>query len=216
VGERFSPTHQAVIVLKSQHLATTSEDAFLPQERISFERLYDEQLDFVWRSARRLGVDDGSLDDVVQQVFLVVHRRLGEFEGRSSTKTWLFSILLFAVREHRRSLRRKSPHRDGSATDPDTLVDTRVANNPERALERAEASRMIDELLETLDDDKRVVFVMAELEQMSAAEIAQATGLEPKAVYSRLRAARTDFERAASQMRRRAVTGTGAGSGRTS
>lgn len=194
------------MVSKSEHLAMH------PEETLSFGQVYEEQLDFVWRSARRLGVEDASVDDVVQQVFLVVHRRLAEFEGRSSTKTWLFSILLFAVREHKRTLRRKSPHRDGAAMDPDTLVDTQVANNPERALERAEASRMIDELLEALDGDKRVVFVMAELEQMSAAEISQATGLDPKAVYSRLRAARTDFERAAAEMRRRArIT-----SGRTS
>lgn len=153
----------------------------------SFDHLYDEQVDFVWRSVRRLGVEEGSIDDVVQQVFLVVHRRLGEFEGRSLVKTWLFSILLFAVREHKRGVRRKSPHLGAGHTDPDTLVDTAVQNNPERALERAQASRMIDELLESLEGDKRVVFVMAELEQMSAAEIGQATGLDAKSVYARLR-----------------------------
>ncbi len=176
--------------------------------RPSFDDLYEAQVDFVWRSARRLGVDEGSLDDVVQQVFLVVHRRLAEFEGRSSTKTWLFSILLNAVREHKRALRRKSPHHDAGPTDPDTLVDPLVANNPERALERAEASRVIDTLLEPLEGDKRVVFVMAELEQMSPAEIARATGLDVKTIYARLRAARIDFERAAASMRRRtAVAG---------
>lgn len=202
----------AVIVSKSRVPISTSPDGAIASEGAagawSFEQVYDAQLDFVWRSARRLGVDDGAVDDVVQQVFLVVHRRLHEFEGRSSTKTWLFAILLNAVREHKRTLRRKSPHREGAATDPDTLVDPRAANNPERALERVEASRMIDELLESLEGDKRVVFVMAELEQMTPAEIAHATGLDAKAVYSRLRAARIDFERAAAQLRRREATGT--------
>jgi RNA polymerase sigma-70 factor (ECF subfamily) len=167
---------------------------------LSFDAVYDAYVDFVWRSARRLGVGEGAVDDVVQQVFLVVHRRLTEFEGRASIRTWLFSILLNAVRDHRRSLRRKSPHAFLDGEDPDTLAEP--ALGPEEALERAEASRMIDRLLEELEDDKRVVFVMAELEQMTPAEIAEATGLEPKAVYARLRAARIDFERAASRMRK--------------
>ncbi len=78
-----------------------------------------------------------------------------------------------------------------------------AAAHPDYALERAEASRLIDRLLESLVGDKRVVFVMAELEQMTAGEIALATGLDTKAVYSRLRAARIDFERAAARLRRR-------------
>jgi RNA polymerase sigma-70 factor (ECF subfamily) len=166
----------------------------------SFDAVYDDYVDFVWRSARRLGVDESAVDDVVQHVFLVVHRRLDEFEGRSSLRTWLFSILLHAVRDHRRTLRRKSPHAFAEPADPDTLAEP--AAGPEEAFERAEASRMIDRLLEELEEDKRVVFVMAELEQMTANEISEATGLDPKAVYSRLRAARIDFERAATRMRK--------------
>jgi RNA polymerase sigma-70 factor, ECF subfamily len=170
---------------------------------LAFEGIYEQHVDFVWRSARRLGVDELAADDVVQQVFLVVHRRLGEFEGRSSLKTWLFSILLHVAREHRRGLRRKSPHWAHEPVDPDLIADGTA--NPHEALARMEAWRTIDELLETLEGDKRVVFVMAELEEMTAQEISEATGLAPKVVYSRLRAARTDFERAAAAMRRRAL-----------
>lgn len=169
-------------------------------ERLSFEEVYDEHVDFVWRSARRLGVDDAAVDDVVQAVFLVVHRRLAEFEGRSSIKTWLFSILHRAVGDHRRTLRRKSPHLRGPVAEPDELPAS--AYGPEEALERAEAAALLDRLLDTLEGDKRVVFVMVELEGMTANEIAEATGMDPKAVYSRLRAARTDFERAAQRLRR--------------
>jgi RNA polymerase sigma-70 factor (ECF subfamily) len=85
--------------------------------------------------------------------------------------------------------------------DPDLVA--AGALNPHEALSRAEASRTIDLLLESLEGDKRVVFVMAELEGMTAREIGLVTGLEPSAVYSRLRAARTDFERAAAALRRR-------------
>jgi len=168
----------------------------------TFEELYDAHVDFAWRSARRLGVDELGADDVVQQTFLIVHRRLGEFEGRSSVKTWIFSILLRVVQDHRRTLRRKSPHTLHAPVDPDLVADGAAGSNPHEALERAEASRTIDLLLESLDGDKRVVFVMAELEEMTADEIGQVTGLDRQAVYSRLRAARTDFERAAARMRR--------------
>lgn len=167
---------------------------------LTFDEVYDTNADFVWRSARRLGIGDHAIDDVMQQVFLVVHRRLAEFEGRSSMKTWLFSILLRVVKDERRSIRRKSPHWMTGPADPDALED--AGNDPEALASRAEASRTIEFLLESLDGEKRAVFVMAELEQMTANEISEATGLDPKAVYSRLRAARIDFERAAMKWRK--------------
>jgi RNA polymerase sigma-70 factor (ECF subfamily) len=169
---------------------------------VPFEQLYDDHVHFLWRSARRLGVDELGADDVVQQTFLVVHRRLAEFEGRSSPRTWLFSILLRVVHDHRRTLRRKSPHVFQPDVDLDALAAPESSASPDDALRRAEASRTIDMLLEELDPDKRVVFVLAELEEMSADEIGHATGLDRQAVYSRLRAARNDFERAAERLRR--------------
>jgi RNA polymerase sigma-70 factor (ECF subfamily) len=173
----------------------------------SFSRLYDEHVDFVWRSARRLGVHDDAADDVVQQVFVVVHRRLSEFEGRSSVKSWLFAILLRVVQDHRRSLRRKSPHTAGEPVDPEALPAATAGSDPYEALSRAEASRLIGQLLECLDKERRVVFVMAELEQMTPAEIAEALEVDVKVVYARLRAARADFEDAASRLRKRVERG---------
>jgi len=172
----------------------------------TFDEVYDEHAEFVWRSIRRLGVDASSADDVLQQVFLVVHRRLSEFEGASSMRTWLFGVLMRVVREHRRSLARKSPHlRQGGDPDEELahVPDASAVSNPEEALARAEAARTIHELLDALDDDKRAVFVLADLEQMTAPEIGEALGMDVKMVYSRLRAARTDFERAAADLRRR-------------
>jgi RNA polymerase sigma-70 factor, ECF subfamily len=167
----------------------------------SFDRVYSTYVEFVWRSALRLGVEEAAADDVVQQVFLVVYQRLNRFEWRSTLKTWLFAILLRVARDHRRVVRRKSPHLAHESVDPDLVADGAI--NPHEALSRAEASRTIDVLLDSLEGEKRVVFVMAELEEMTAAEISVATGLAPNAVYSRLRAARTDFERAAAALRRR-------------
>src|SRR5512133_3162035 len=75
-----------------------------------FGALYDEYADFVWRNARRLGIADAGLDDVVQDVFLVAHRKLGELLCSSSRRAWMFSILIRVVRAHKRTLRRKAPH----------------------------------------------------------------------------------------------------------
>lgn len=173
-----------------------------------FDRIYDENVAFVWRSVRRLGVPDDAADDVVQGVFLVVHRRLGEFEAKSTIRTWLFAIAVRVVQDHKRTVRRKSPHLLGHVEPCDAacLPDV-TSKTPYEAMERSEAAALVDGLLDELDDEKRVVFILAELEQMTAQEIAQATGLSPRAVYSRLRAARADFERAAARLRRRSGWG---------
>jgi RNA polymerase sigma-70 factor (ECF subfamily) len=161
----------------------------------TFETVYSHYVEFVWRSALRLGVKGAAADDVVQQVFLVVYRRLDGFEWQSTLRTWLFAILLRVVREHRRSA-----HPAHESVDPDLVADG--FGDPHDVLSRAEASRTIDILLDSLSGDKRILFVMAELEGMTAAEIGVVTGLTTKAVHSRLRAARTDFECAAAALRR--------------
>ena len=69
------------------------------RESVTYEQVYETNFDFVWRNARRLGLSDGVVDDVVQDVFLVVHRRLAEFQARSSIRTWLFGILLKVAKD---------------------------------------------------------------------------------------------------------------------
>jgi RNA polymerase sigma-70 factor (ECF subfamily) len=163
----------------------------------AFAALYDQQVDFVWRAARRLGVEDADADDVVQEVFFVAHRRLGEFTGRATAKTWLFGILHNVVQHHRRSRARKHRHLLAGAPrlDPDRLPDAR-SHGPAESVEHAEAMRVLDGLLARLDDGKRAVFVLAEIEQLTANEIADALGINANTVYSRLRVARQEFERA--------------------
>lgn len=165
---------------------------------LSFEDVYHAHFPFVWRSARRLGARDASLDDVVQEVFVVVHRRLADFEGRSSLKTWLFGITLRVVRDHRRSPHRRTA---GCEVDPDTL--RAGGNGPAEQAEQAQAVRLLHALLDELDDERREVFVMAELEQMPMPEIAEALGLNVNTAHSRLRAARQDFEQALARHRAR-------------
>jgi RNA polymerase sigma-70 factor (ECF subfamily) len=172
-----------------------------PAEPLAFGEVYRTHFPFVWRSARGLGVAPAALDDVVQEIFVVVHRRLPEFEGRSTLRTWIGGIALNVVRRHRRALARKSPHeltRDEPA-DPDGL--RTEARDPYEAAELAEGTRLLQHLLDQLDDEKREILVLAELEELPVPEIAEALDLKLNTAYSRLRLARQEFEQALARHR---------------
>jgi RNA polymerase sigma-70 factor (ECF subfamily) len=161
-----------------------------------FETVYQENLKFVWRAARRLGIDPGDTDDVVQEVFVVAHRRLPEFEGHAQVKTWLLKILVRVVRQYFRTQRRKPGHRPSPSLDVlDDLRDQQT-RGPAEAVERKDAVRILDRLLDRLDGEKREVFVLAEIEQLSSVEIAEVLGANLNTIYSRLRAARQEFQQA--------------------
>lgn len=172
-------------------------------KRLDFDSLYDETFAFVWRTARRMGVEPSALDDVCQEVFVIVHRRLGEFEGRSSVRTWVFGIVSNVVLVHRRSLSRRSPaHRPGAGViDPDVLVDD--GPGPHETASLSELAAVARALLAELDDDKRTVFILVELEQMPVTEVSEALGVNVNTVYARLRAAREAFSAAAKRRRAR-------------
>jgi len=175
--------------------------AHRPSASERFDALYETHADFVWRNARRLGVPDSAADDVVQSVFLVVFRRLDEFEGRSSLKTWIYEIVVRVVRDYRRTMRRKSPHAtDAEPVDPGTLS-APPEDRPDAQAGRAEAARAVQELLDGLDDAKREVFVLVELERLTLNEIAQILHEPAGTIATRLRAARADFEQAARRRR---------------
>lgn len=169
----------------------------------TFAEIYESSFAFVWRSARRLGTPEANLDDVVQEIFMVAHRRRDDFEGRSSIKTWIYGIVFNVVRAHRRELAAKHPHalHDERRADPDIVAD--AADGPHERAAKSEAARFIDQFLEGLEDDRREVFVLAELEQMSAPEIATLLGVPLNTVYSRLRLARLELSKAVARHRAR-------------
>jgi RNA polymerase sigma-70 factor (ECF subfamily) len=170
---------------------------------LDFDAVYEDQVEFVWRTVRRMGVRPADADDVVQDVFVIVHRRLAEFEGRAQLKTWVFKILLHVVRHYWRTHQRKpGDHAGDDAAEIQTLLADHESG-PSASLERVEALRILDRLLATLDEDKRAVFVLAEIEQMTAAEIAEIVDANANTVASRLRAARQDFEKALARFRAR-------------
>ncbi len=173
-----------------------------PAIPLTFEAVYQANFDFVWRSVRGLGVAAAAVDDATQDVFVVVHRRLHEFEARAHIRSWLFGIALRVARDYRRSVRRKGPQ----VQLPETLCSSQAAS-PFDTTARAQALRFVEAFLDTLNDDKRVVFVLAELEQLRPPEIAEMLELNLNTVYSRLRAARLEFAQAVAD---RAATDPGA------
>jgi RNA polymerase sigma-70 factor (ECF subfamily) len=158
------------------------EEATLAQR---YSELYENHFEFVWRSARYLGEPDASLDDAVQDTFLVAYRRFEDFEARSSPRTWLFAITMRVVSDHRRSRRRKNRLLDGIQR-----MIPRAVTTPYEHAAHAEAGRSLLRALDALGEEQRATFVMADLEDMSAPEIASVLDVNLNTVYSRLRAAR--------------------------
>jgi RNA polymerase sigma-70 factor, ECF subfamily len=162
----------------------------------SFHAVYAAHFRGIWRSLRRLGVEQAQLDDAVQDVFIVVHRRLPEFDGRS-LRGWLYAIAVRVASDHRRgtALRR-------TVALPEKLVDPRP--DPAHATELGQSVRLLHELLGELDEPKRTVFVLGELEELTVPEIAEALGENQNTVASRLRSARARFDEAFRRRRARA------------
>jgi RNA polymerase sigma-70 factor (ECF subfamily) len=150
----------------------------------------------VWRVVRRLGIADAAVEDVMHDVFLVVHRRLPDFDGRASMTTWLYNIARGVAANHRRGRTREQRRLQLVQPSPTAGPD------PEHATERQEAAKFVREFVTTLDDDKRVVFELADLEGMPVPEVAGICGIKLNTAYSRLRAARQQFQRAVAQFRR--------------
>jgi len=177
------PLHE-VGMLRAMPLAESRVESATSE--LDFETVYQHHFDFVWRSLRRLGVPEATIDDASQDVFVVAHQRLSTFRGDSSLKTWLFGIAYRIARKHR-------PQRVNEELDGDVLVDPHARTPHDLTLEE-EARRVLYRLLSALEEERRAVFILAELEGMSAPEIAEALGVKLNTVYSRLRLARADFE----------------------
>jgi RNA polymerase sigma-70 factor (ECF subfamily) len=164
-------------------LATNDAFVALP----AFDQVFREHAPFVWRALQGLGVREADLEDVCQEVFLVVHRKLARFQGRSSMRTWIYGIGLLAASEYRRR-----PHlRRELAEEP---PEQSMPAQQHEELERRRTLARLDAALGRLDEDKRAVFVLYELEELSMSEVAEAVGCPLQTAYSRLHAARKLIE----------------------
>jgi RNA polymerase sigma-70 factor (ECF subfamily) len=166
---------------------------------LAFDRVYQAHAAFVWRVLRGMGVSDATIEDAVQDVFMVVHRRLAEFDGLGSLKTWLFQIAYRTACAYRRKQRRAGDHEPF-----DDRVEARTRPpTPAEEAERRETMSLVADLLDGLADEKRAVLVLADIEEMTAPEIAVVTGTPLNTVYTRLRRARTELSQALRAIQRR-------------
>jgi RNA polymerase sigma-70 factor (ECF subfamily) len=183
-------------------MPSTAENTQRPSDesvgliQAGFDAMYESMVDYVWNVVCRMGVPQADAEDVVQEVFVTVYRRLGEFEGRAQLKTWVFTITAHLVQHYFRThARRPGDRATAKGTEIQSLVDQRE-DGPASAVERKERYDALDRVLAQLDEAKRLVFVLAEVEQLTLVEIGEIVGANPNTVATRLRAARQAFEKA--------------------
>lgn len=173
-----------------------SFDAREGRDPAALAAVYRAQARYVWRVLRHCGVPDSDLDDAVQETFLVVFRRLPEFEARASLRTWIYAVAVRVASTRRRSQQREAARRELAGHG----VHGAGGADPEAELSKAEAADLVDRLLDELDASKRTVFVLAELEGVKVPEISRILGVNPRTVHSRLRLARESFGSALRRM----------------
>jgi len=159
-----------------------------PEADLDVPRIFREHGDFLWRSLQRLGVRDADLDDVMQEVLMVVHTRRSTFDGSSKVTTWLYGIARRVAAGYRRKGYRQREIPTGEESPQED------ARTPESLLEDARRQRKLGEVLDAMDLDRRSVFVMYEIDGLGCPEIADILGVPVGTVYSRIHAARQEFQ----------------------
>jgi RNA polymerase sigma-70 factor (ECF subfamily) len=158
----------------------------------SFQAIYRQYFDFVWASARHLGAASDAIDDVVQDVFIVIHSRLATLQNPDALRSWIYGIVRRTVSDYRRS--RRSRDAAGARLGAE-LKSTRPAQpSPLELAETSSELELLESILAELDEPKREIFVMVEVLGMTAPEVVQALEIPLNTAYSRLRLAREVFE----------------------
>ncbi len=165
----------------------------LPELRV----LYVEYVQFVARVLRRLGVRDADLEDCCQEVFTAIHRRSSSFDGRGTVRSWVFSFARRVAADHRKRAHVRRETLDSESVEPS------VEPTVDAAIDQRRARALLDTLLDGLDDDRRAVFVLFELEQLPMTEVAELVRCPLQTAYSRLHSARKHIEDGVERARKR-------------
>ena len=152
--------------------------------------VFREHGPYVHRILRRLGVHPSDVDDAFQEVFVIVHRKLGGLEKPSSMRAWVYGICIRVSAKYRRLRSCAREFAENAANEP--IEPT----TPVEHLDAKRAREVLVAILDQLDDDKRSVFVLYELEERPMAEVAQIVGCPVQTAYTRLRTAREEVAEA--------------------
>lgn len=163
-------------------------------EKPTFNQIYKDTFLFVFKLVKKQGVHNSLIDDIVQEIFITVHRQLPGFEFKSEIKTWLYSITINYINNYRRTKRRKG---NGQAIisnvfDPDDLICNHSSQY--EAYKRVQASKIFNNLISKMDKNKAEVLLLHEFEEMTIVEIAEFTKVNRNTVSSRIRVGRKQFE----------------------
>lgn len=159
-------------------------------DRSRFREIYDAWFEDVSRWVRALGGLEADRDDIIQEVFLVVRRRLHSFDGENPAG-WLYRITRRQVRDFRRRTWVKHIFTRQRSDDPDILPST--GSGPAVNLEHKEKQRVLFGLLQKMGEHRRTAFVLFEIEGLSGEEIARIQSVPVNTVWSRLHHARREF-----------------------
>jgi RNA polymerase sigma-70 factor (ECF subfamily) len=186
----------AAIEPSTQHEALREQKLMLADNDtrpLQFDAVVAEHGPYVWRVLRRLGVRASDVDDVWQETFIVVHRKLGGFEGRSSLRTWLSAIAVRVASDYRNRAHRR--REQATEEVPEDTNESRSSQHDE--LVDRERRALLDQLIAELKPEQREVLVLYEFAELPMQEVAEALGCPLQTAYSRLHAARRALEQAA-------------------
>jgi RNA polymerase sigma-70 factor (ECF subfamily) len=184
------------MVSVARHEALPSEAPEAATETGDFRALYDDHFDFVWRTLLHFGVQAAQAEDAAQEVFVILHRRRADYDGSTPLRSWLWGMCRRVAQAQRRGVARAQRRSEVAPAPHPSLP-------PDAALEQKQAVDFVERFLEGLSEELRPVFVMMEIEGMSAPEVAAALGVNVNTVYSRLRLARAQLEQASARLRTR-------------
>jgi RNA polymerase sigma-70 factor (ECF subfamily) len=158
----------------------------------TLQTIYKDYFDFVWSSARHLGAAGDAIDDVVQDVFIVIHHKLATLQRPEALRSWIYGIVRRTVSDYRRS--RRTRDAAGARLGAEYKSSRPSQPSPLDMAERNAELELLESVLAELDETKREVFVMVEVLEMTVPEVVQALEIPLNTAYSRLRLARQSFE----------------------
>jgi RNA polymerase sigma-70 factor (ECF subfamily) len=160
---------------------------------LDFSEIFRTYAPFVWRLLRRLGVAEADANDISQEVFVIVHRKLAQIASSASVRSFVYGVCVRTASDYRRSARVRRERVYAEVPEQRTLA------HQDTELETRQARELLHAILSRMTDLKRETFILYELEELSIAEIAEALGCPVQTAYSRLHAARAEVQAAFSR-----------------
>lgn len=188
-----TPEQLLLVALEKLEVAT-SDTGSPPAGGDECFRVYQRELDYLFGSLRRLGVPHRDLEDVVHEVFLVMHRRWEDYDRMRPLRPWLFGIAFRVASSQRRKGGREVLGHDLETED--------FSARPDEAASAGETRSLLLKALGQVPLERRAVLVMHDVDETPMRDIAAELGIPLFTAYSRLRKARKELDVALSRLQK--------------